>query len=212
MPYILILPINVHLCTHGVKSTTFSFHPSNQYCLPQPSIITYTLSHLITSDNESFHFKVAYKLLQAQTFLKICFRNQPRLWFVNYKFLCFSLFILGKYLGNTVWDCTLFMMLGTVQTHVMRSVKTLMCKDFSQREKTKSRSGRYKEAMQSSPQQDNRDTEVRRKGCHPEAPWQTRKVSPFEPNDVQHNKVQGFALGSEWPQIRIQTGRRNPSE
>jgi len=58
------------------------------------------LSSLITSGNQVFHFKVSYKLLQAQTFLKICFINQPQFCFVNYKFSWFFFIILlGKYLG-----------------------------------------------------------------------------------------------------------------
>ena len=38
----------------------------------------------------------------------------------------------------------------------------------------------------------------------------TWEVGPGESNEVQHRKVQGFALGPEESQAYIQTGRSNP--
>lgn len=110
----------------------------------------YPLSSLITSDNQAFHFKAAYKLLQAQTFLKICFRNQPQLWFVNYKFSWFSLFILGKDLGNLFDIAPCLLRLALCKHTLIRPVTTSICNDFIQTEKTKNRSRRHKEAIQSS--------------------------------------------------------------
>jgi len=49
-----------------------------------------------------------------------------------------------------------------------------------------------------------------RKGCHSEEPQQTQKVDPGESNEVQHSKVQGFALGLKESQVSIQTGRSSP--
>ena len=39
---------------------------------------------------------------------------------------------------------------------------------------------------------------------------QARKVDPGEPDEVQHSKVQSFALGPEESQASIQTGRSGP--
>ena len=45
-----------------------------------------------------------------------------------------------------------------------------------------------------------------RKRCHSEG----RKVGLAEPDEVQHSKVQSFALGPEESQASIQTGRSSP--
>lgn len=63
----------------------------------------------------------------------------------------FFVIYIGKVPGKSVQDCTLLITLGTVQTHIMRPVKTSICKDFNQTEKTKNRSRRHKEEIQSSP-------------------------------------------------------------
>ena len=39
---------------------------------------------------------------------------------------------------------------------------------------------------------------------------EARKVGPGEPDEVQHGKVQSFALGLEESQPSIQTGRSSP--
>lgn len=48
--------------------------------------------------------------------------------------------------------------------------------------------------------------------CILELDLQTQKLGAGESNEVQHSKVQGFALGLEESQAFIQTGRSSPRE
>jgi len=50
---------------------------------------------------------------------------------------------------------------------------------------------------------------ITRKCCHPEWPQQTLRVGWCEPNEVQHGKVQGFALGHSNPTYAYRLGEAN---